>query len=741
MKKKSAFISVFLFSAMLATRFEMPVLTNSEVNEAIYSNIAEYYDNRRAVVTLTADDWNEYNNEYFEDMCSILTEKHIFHTVAIVTDHPIYGRPNWTRIQYWLDQGYTEAASHSRTHPHLSSHRDYDSEIGGSKDDITGNLTLPSIFSLNGTEYVYTWIEPYGDSNNIIRKKLGYYGYLMDRMYNVSSDNGWATWDLTNNLFNRMGYSIKMGSDGTEDTATLNDKFMTVYNAGGIYHIMCHASRVNWQPGQYADFHTNYISGRLDVWYVDIGLLYLYRWIGTQDIVNVTSSGSGLDKAFKISISSVDRQKYGARYPITYVFDIPSDWTCGRVCYRYQESDQWMIMENKRTTDFFNGVNASRFDFVSHKAYVSVGFGDVGNDIYLLIIGDVGDNVPPKADFTIVSPPKPHQPTPDDIIQFKDKSFDPDGSIVSWHWEFGDGTTSTDQNPTHKYEALGTYIVTLVVTDDDGAIHTESKIHDSLPPVTLSDYNGLWHIEDFTITLTAEDDYGGVQAIYYRINGGPIENMQVGGQLNIITEGNNKLEYWSVDGVGNEETHNLIDVMLDKTAPVANAGDYRSVTQNILVTFDASKSSDNIGVISHEWDFGDGSKGTGLITTHNYTEEGTYIVSLTVKDAAGNKNTTSVSIIVLKDTDRDGTPDSTDTDDDGDGMPDTWELSYGLDPLDATDAALDLDGDGVSNLEEYQARTDPTFYFSPFPWWILVLVAVFGTIFIIIRYVKAPSVK
>jgi len=343
-------------------------------------------------------------------------------------------------------------------------------------------------------------------------------------------------------------------------------------------------------------------------------------------------------------------------------------------------------------------------------------------------------NVPPKADFTIISPPKLHQPTPQGIIEFEDRSSDPDGSIVSWYWEFGDGTISTDQNSTHKYEVLGTYIIKLVVTDVDGAIDVASKVYDPIPPMSINDYDGLWHTEEFAITLTATDDYSGVQAIYYETNDSPTKSVQADGQPHITAEGNNKLEYWSVDGAGNEEAHHIIDVKLDKTAPVANAGGDRSVAQNILATFDASESSDNVGVVSYEWDFGDGSKGTGLTTTHTYKEPGNYVVWLTVEDVAGNKNTNSVSVTVLKDTDSDGTPDATDIDDDGDGMPDTGELSYGLDPLDATDAALDPDGDGLTNLDEYRLGTDPLNYFSPFPWWIFVLVATFGTTFIITRY-------
>ncbi len=47
-------------------------------------------------------------------------------------------------------------------------------------------------------------------------------------------------------------------------------------------------------------------------------------------------------------------------------------------------------------------------------------------------------------------------------------------------------------------------------------------------------------------------------------------------------------------------------------------------------------------------------------------------------------------------------------DDDGDGIPNGWEQTYGLDPLDAADANVDSDGDGVSNLQEFLDGTDPT---------------------------------
>jgi len=59
------------------------------------------------------------------------------------------------------------------------------------------------------------------------------------------------------------------------------------------------------------------------------------------------------------------------------------------------------------------------------------------------------------------------------------------------------------------------------------------------------------------------------------------------------------------------------------------------------------------------------------------------------------------------DTDGDGITDDKDTDDDNDGMPDTWEKAHALDGKNATDAKADLDGDGLTNLQEYLNGTDP----------------------------------
>ena len=51
-------------------------------------------------------------------------------------------------------------------------------------------------------------------------------------------------------------------------------------------------------------------------------------------------------------------------------------------------------------------------------------------------------------------------------IVFTDKSRDPNGTILTWIWEFGDGVRTRDRNPSHAYQEPGIYEVELMVFDD-----------------------------------------------------------------------------------------------------------------------------------------------------------------------------------------------------------------------------------------------------------------------------------
>lgn len=60
-------------------------------------------------------------------------------------------------------------------------------------------------------------------------------------------------------------------------------------------------------------------------------------------------------------------------------------------------------------------------------------------------------------------------------VTFTDESRDPNDDIVSWAWNFGDGSTSTDASPIHEFAASGEYNVALTVTDSEGNSHTTAQ--------------------------------------------------------------------------------------------------------------------------------------------------------------------------------------------------------------------------------------------------------------------------
>jgi PKD repeat protein len=236
-------------------------------------------------------------------------------------------------------------------------------------------------------------------------------------------------------------------------------------------------------------------------------------------------------------------------------------------------------------------------------------------------------------------------------------SFAEYSQIASYTWDFGDGTITTSSSPTikHTYTTPSSYDVSLTVTDEFGFTNSTSAtveaLLDDVSPVTSDDYDGLWHNEDFSITLVATDAESGIAETYYRINDGATETVSANGQPLIATEGaNNTLEYWSIDNAGNEEPPKTVTgIKLDTTKPTADAGQNQTLKVDTPVTFNANASSDNLNIVSYEWDFGDGATGSGETATHTYANAGTYTVTLTVKDAAGNAGTHQITVTVQSD--------------------------------------------------------------------------------------------
>jgi PKD repeat protein len=104
----------------------------------------------------------------------------------------------------------------------------------------------------------------------------------------------------------------------------------------------------------------------------------------------------------------------------------------------------------------------------------------------ILVENFTGPNLSPTANFTAPT----GTVSTAESIQFTDTSTDRDGVVQSWQWDFGDGTTATQRDPTHSYDSAGIYTVTLTVTDDDGATDTtERTVEVSEPPTASFTYD------------------------------------------------------------------------------------------------------------------------------------------------------------------------------------------------------------------------------------------------------------
>ena len=88
-------------------------------------------------------------------------------------------------------------------------------------------------------------------------------------------------------------------------------------------------------------------------------------------------------------------------------------------------------------------------------------------DTHNVTIENIPPNNSPTVDFSYVTRRKK--------VTFNDRSTDSDGTIVSWLWDFGDGTYNIMQNPEHKYVKFANYSVTLTVTDNEGVSNSISK--------------------------------------------------------------------------------------------------------------------------------------------------------------------------------------------------------------------------------------------------------------------------
>lgn len=226
-------------------------------------------------------------------------------------------------------------------------------------------------------------------------------------------------------------------------------------------------------------------------------------------------------------------------------------------------------------------------------------------------------------------------------------SSDPDGSVVSYAWNFGDGTTGSGVTASHVYGAAGTYTVTLTVTDDGGA----KNVKTSQVTTTSANQPPVAAISKTCTNLTCQFDGSGSNdpdgsIVSHAWNFG--DGATATGATTSHTygaEGTYTVTLTVTDNQGRTgTTTTTVSVQPANTAPVAS---FTVSKSNLVVNLDATGSNDPDGSITAwAWDFGDGATGSGSTATHAYAAAGDYTITLTVTDNRGATDQTATTVTV-----------------------------------------------------------------------------------------------
>lgn len=241
-------------------------------------------------------------------------------------------------------------------------------------------------------------------------------------------------------------------------------------------------------------------------------------------------------------------------------------------------------------------------------------------------------------------------------------SSDPDGHIVSYAWDFGDGGSATSPKPVHSFARPGTYQVTMQVTDNsttdtDGATDTLTVTVTDAPNTTPSARAG----DDVTAIVGeiihfdasgSEDPSGNLIGYEWDFGDG---NGAIGPEPSYayVWPGDYDVTLTVRDdsGLANDLHSDTLKVtILDRpnADPVAIAGPNLAVSVGEVIAFDGTRSSDPDGnLTAFDWSFGDGSQAIGPTPQHAYERPGTYEVALAVRDDSGLANEADMDLLAV----------------------------------------------------------------------------------------------
>ena len=242
-------------------------------------------------------------------------------------------------------------------------------------------------------------------------------------------------------------------------------------------------------------------------------------------------------------------------------------------------------------------------------------------------------STPPVASFT-ADPTEGSAPL---TVQFTDTSTN---SPIQWNWDFGDGNTSTEQNPVHVFSGEGTYSVTLVAINGDGSSDPESmniKVNRVLTPPVV----------DFTAQQTGPltvqfNDASSNSPTQWNWDFGDGSTSTDANPAHVYAAAGTYTVNLTVSNAdGSDTASKAITVTGTSASPIASFTLAPQVGHSPLTVKFTDRS---VNAASIKWDFGDGTTSTESNPSHTYTT-GFYIVRLTATN--GDKSSTVANIVIV----------------------------------------------------------------------------------------------
>ena len=223
-------------------------------------------------------------------------------------------------------------------------------------------------------------------------------------------------------------------------------------------------------------------------------------------------------------------------------------------------------------------------------------------------------------------------------------------SPYTYRWTFGDGGSSTQQNPSHTYSQPGTYTARLTVTDQDSEQETDSlSITVSAVPslsagIVASPTSGE---APLAVSFTGSASGGTPPYSFAWAFGDGSSSTQQNPSHTYSQAGTYQAVLTVTDSRSNQDTSSLsINVSAPTAQLTASAGaSPLSGTAPLAVIFSGSVAGGN-PPSSYNWTFGDGGSSAQQNPSHTYSQSGTYQAVLTVTDSRSNQDTSSLSINV-----------------------------------------------------------------------------------------------